>query len=169
MGFSDMQRIEHIRELQRYLHDISYYDRNIPRIIPDGIYGAETADAVRQFQLQYGLQDNGEANPATWLAIVEVYRKLLDVPVQLLSVFPREIGETIGEGRDGFTVLVISAILSTLSRKYENLPAVEVDALYTAQLAQAVRAFQDISGLPQTGAVDRRTWNLLAAAVDVEI
>jgi len=124
---------------------------------------------VRQFQLQYGLQDNGEANPATWLAIVEVYQKLLDVPVQLLSVFPREIGETIGEGRDGFTVLVISAILSTLSRKYGNLPAVEVGALYTAQLAQAVRAFQDISGLPQTGAVDRRTWNLLAAAVDVEI
>lgn len=86
MIFSEMQKREHINELQRYLHDISYYDPNIPRIIPDGIYGTETSDAVRAFQRQYGLIDNGETNPATWMMIVEVYRNFVETLAQSLDI-----------------------------------------------------------------------------------
>lgn len=115
MGFSEMQKKEHINELQRYLHDISYYDPNIPRIIPDGIYGIETSDAVRAFQRQYGLNDSGETNPATWLMIVDVYRSFVETLALSLDVFPREIGRIISVGEDGLPVLVIQSILLTLS------------------------------------------------------
>ena len=38
---------EKIRELQRYLRRIAQVDGRIPLIGIDGIYGTETADAVR--------------------------------------------------------------------------------------------------------------------------
>ena len=169
MGFSEMQKQGHISELQRYLHDISYYDPNIPRIIPDGIYGTETADAVRRFQRQYGLNDNGEANPATWLAIVDVYRSFVENLAESLDIFPREIGKIIAQGDDGLPVLVIQSILRTLAQKYPNIPPVEITGEYDEATAQAVREFQKITGLPQTGTVDRATWNLLAAVTAAEL
>lgn len=169
MGFSEMQKKEHINELQRYLHDISYYDPNIPRIIPDGIYGIETSDAVRAFQRQYGLNDSGETNPATWLMIVDVYRSFVETLALSLDVFPREIGRIISVGEDGLPVLVIQSILLTLSQEYTNIPPVEITGRYDARTAQAVKVFQEITGLPQTGTVDRVTWNMLAAITAAEL
>lgn len=169
MGFTDAQRIDHIQELQRYLHDISYYDPNIPRIIPDGIYGNETADAVRAFQRQYGLSDNGETNPATWERIVEVYREFVETLAQSLDVFPRDVGKIIGEGDDGLPVLVIQSILLTLSSEYPDIPPVTITGVYNAETMRAVREFQKIAGLPQTGDVNRVTWNMLAAVTAAEL
>ncbi len=169
MAFSESQKKEHISELQRYLHDISYYDPRIPRIIPDSIYGTETADAVRAFQRQYGLSDNGETNPATWEMIVEVYRRFVDTLAASLDVFPRDVGRIIDTGDEGLPVLVIQSILLTLSQKFRNIPPVRITGEYDAETAQAVRAFQEITGLPQTGFVNRVTWNMLAAVTAAEL
>jgi len=169
MIFSEMQKREHINELQRYLHDISYYDPNIPRIIPDGIYGTETSDAVRAYQRQYGLIDNGETNPATWMMIVEVYRNFVETLAQSLDIFPREIGRIISVGDKGLPVLVIQSILLTLSQEYPNIPEVSITGTYDARTARAVKVFQEITGLPQTGNVDRVTWNMLAAVTAAEL
>ncbi len=169
MAFSELQKTEHIHELQRYLHDLSYYDPNIPRIIPDGVYGAQTTNAVRIFQRQYGLNDNGETNSATWLAIVEVYRRFVDTLAQSLDIFPREIGKIIAQGDTGLAVLVIQSILLTLSQEFPNLPPVPITGNYDAETELAVRKFQEITGLPQTGTVDRVTWNMLAAVTAAEL
>lgn len=169
MGFSEAQRRDHIHELQRYLHDISYYDANIPRIIPDGIYGAETADAVKQFQRQYGLNDNGETNPATWEMVVDVYRRFVETLAQSLDVFPRDVGRIIGIGDTGLPVLVIQSILLTLSQEYPEMPEVSITGEYDVRTAEAVNVFQRITGLPQTGDVDRVTWNMLAAVTAAEL
>ncbi len=169
MGFSETQKKEHINELQRYLHDISYYDPNIPRILPDGIYGAETADAVRAFQRQYGLSDSGETNPATWLAIVDVYRSFVETLAQSLDVFPRDVGRIISIGDTGLPVLVIQSILLTLEQEYPDLPDVAITGEYDLRTQAAVREFQKITGLPQTGDVNRVTWNMLAAVTAAEL
>lgn len=169
MAFSEFQKKEHINELQRYLHDLSYYDPNIPRIIPDGIYGTETSDAVRAFQRQYGLNDNGETNSATWLMIVDVYRRFVDTLAESLDIFPRDVGKIIETGDEGLAVLVIQSILLTLSQEFPNVPPVAITGDYDAQTAQAVRAFQEITGLPQTGTVDRVTWNMLASVTAAEL
>ena len=50
MAYTDEQKLRHISELQRYLYSISHYNKKIPRILPDGIYGPETTQAVRTFQ-----------------------------------------------------------------------------------------------------------------------
>lgn len=169
MGFSETQKREHIHELQRYLHDISYYDANIPRIIPDGIYGVETSDAVRAFQRQYGLNDSGQTNPATWEMVVDVYRRFVETLAQSLDVFPRDVGRIIGIGDTGLPVLVIQSILLTLSQEYPEIPEVSITGEYDLRTSQAVREFQKITGLPQTGNVNRVTWNMLAAVTAAEL
>lgn len=169
MAFSEAQKKDHIGELQRYLHDISYYDPSIPRIIPDGIYGIETSDAVRAFQRQYGLNDSGETNPATWEMIVEVYRRFVDTLAASLDIFPRDVGRIIDVGDKGLPVLVIQSILLTLSQQVTNIPPVRITGEYNAETARAVRAFQEISGLPPTGFVNRVTWNMLAAVTAAEL
>lgn len=169
MAFSDFQRSEHISEIQRYLHDISYFDAGIPRIIPDSIYGEETAQAVRSFQQRYGLLVNGEVNPATWERIVEVYLRLAGTPALPLEVFPREVGRILDTGDEGFAVLVLQAILLSLTQRFPNLPKVAITGKYSEETATAVTAFQELSGLPPTGFVDRPTWNVLAAAAAAEL
>ncbi len=164
MAFSPEQQREHIRELQKYLHGISYYNEQIPRIIPDGIYGKETTNAVRGFQTAYGLTASGETNRATWDKIVSVYRSLIDTLARVLEVFPRGRSQMIGPGDTGLPVLVIQAILRALSDQYHNLPLIEVTGLYGPDTAGAVRRFQELTALPVTGTVDLYTWNLLAAA-----
>lgn len=169
MAFSEFQKSDHIGEIQRYLHDLSYYDAGIPRIVPDSIYGEETAQAVRSFQQRYGLLVNGEVNPATWEKIVEVYLRLAGTPALPLEVFPREVGRILDTGDSGFAVMVMQVILHLLSERFPNFPQTAITGEYSEETAAAVTAFQELSGLPPTGFVDRPTWNVLAAAAAAEL
>ncbi len=162
MAYTDSQKTDHIRELQRYLHGISYYDAQIPRILPDGIYGPETTSAVRAFQNAYGLTGTGEANRATWERIAQVYRDFYEVLARALEVFPRDRSQVITIGDTGLPVLVIQSILRVLAERYHNLPLTEVTGLYGTETGDAVRAFQTLTALPVTGSVDLYTWNQLA-------
>lgn len=72
-------------------------------------------------------------------------------------------------GDKGLPVLVIQSILLTLSQEYPDIPEVSITGTYDARTARAVKAFQEITGLPQTGNVDRVTWNMLAAVTAAEL
>lgn len=48
-------------DLQYRLHVLGYYNQSV-----DGIYGGQTAQAVRQFQHHYGLRVDSVAGPQTW-------------------------------------------------------------------------------------------------------
>ena len=61
-------------------------------------------------------------------------------------------------GSSGQNVAIIQAQLARIRRNYPLIPAVTVDGIYGSGTVAAVRQFQQIFGLPQTGTVDRRTW-----------
>jgi peptidoglycan hydrolase-like protein with peptidoglycan-binding domain len=67
-----------IRTLQTMLRAIARLNENIPLVIPDGIYGADTVAAVTAFQRQFGLPATGVTNLTTWNAVVEKYDDSLD-------------------------------------------------------------------------------------------
>ena len=48
--------------------------------------------------------------------------------------------------------------LDAISTVYTAIPRVTPDGIYGPRTAAAVREFQSIFGLPQTGAVDFATW-----------
>lgn len=70
-----MMRGDDVRELQRRLNRLGFdagYD--------DGIYGPETAAAVREFQLNAGLADDGIAGPQTVGALRALHRQHQQAP-----------------------------------------------------------------------------------------
>lgn len=60
-------------ELQRYLRAVSYRYARVPHVGIDGIYGEETQDAVRAFQLLFGLPATGKADALTFARLFAEY------------------------------------------------------------------------------------------------
>jgi len=66
-----------VRSLQTMLRVLSEDDKRLPTIVPDGIYGPTTTNAVAAFQRREGLPSTGVTNQETWNAIVENYEPAL--------------------------------------------------------------------------------------------
>ena len=160
MAYTNIQRKQHIMELQTYLHAIALMNDKIPLIIPDGVYGSETAIAVRAFQREYGLPDTGTTDGMTWNKIVSVYRENLRGNPVPYAVFP-SAKYVAAKGDSGQLVYILQAMLQTIGKRYDNAPNVDVYGIYNDATSEAVSRFQRWCGIPQSGRVDSGTWNML--------
>ena len=64
---------DNVLQIQQQLNRIAQNYPAIPRVTADGIYGAETANAVRTFQGIFNLPQTGVVDYATWYRISEIY------------------------------------------------------------------------------------------------
>ena len=64
---------EKVRQLQQQLNRIARNYPAIPTLTADGIYGQQTANAVRAFQKIFNLPQTGVTDYATWYEISEIY------------------------------------------------------------------------------------------------
>lgn len=62
-----------VRQLQTQLNRIARNYPAIPTVTADGIYGPETAEAVRVFQGVFNLPQTGVTDYATWYEISDIY------------------------------------------------------------------------------------------------
>lgn len=67
-------------------------------------------------------------------------------------------GYNLDIGASGGNVRTIQQQLNRIAQNYPAIPTVAVDGIYGQRTAQAVRTFQGIFGLPQSGIVDFPTW-----------
>lgn len=152
-----------VRSLQTMLRVIAESDELQPSVIPDGIYGPQTATAVSTFQRRHALPVTGIADQETWDRIVEVYTPaLVEVgPVQPLEIIlePRQI---IRRGETHPNLYLVQAMLIVLSDAYGSITAPAVTGILDIPTANALSEFQDLSLLPVTGELDRQTWRQLA-------
>lgn len=65
-----------IRTMQEYLRFISKNIEEIDSVIPDGVFGKETQQAVLSFQQYFNLPETGEIDYSTWEMIFFVYHQL---------------------------------------------------------------------------------------------
>ena len=160
-----------IRMLQRYLRALSYFDNAGGRVPVDGVFDSATEEAVRAFQQKSGLPVTGRADQRTWESVLAAYNtqsKATAAP-ERISHFPRfPLGYTVEAGDTQFLVEIIQHALQELALVYEWERAIERTGVYDEQTAAAIRRFQQIHGLPQTGGVDLATWNALANAYNRE-
>lgn len=76
-----------------------------------------------------------------------------------LSVFQKSVTE--GEHSD--TVGIIQIILNALKVRYDGYDFFPVSFTHEGESVNAVKVFQHINALTETGTVDLETWNALAA------
>ena len=67
-------------------------------------------------------------------------------------------GELLDIGTRGDKVEQIQDQLNAISNNYPRIPKIAVDGIYGERTQNAVRVFQEVFGLPETGVVDYRTW-----------
>ena len=82
---------------------------------------------------------------------------LTDTPVA--SVGESSPGEPLRLGDDSNSVKIIQTELNRISDNYPDIPKIRVEnGLFGLDTENAVRAFQEIFGLPRSGTVDKATW-----------
>ncbi len=153
-----------IRNLQRYLRQLSYHNAAIPAPPIDGIFERDTEAALRAFQEERELPVTGVADPVTWEELYTNYRASLaeHTPPSPMAVFPfQDPPAVLREGTRGFAVAALRHMLRELSAHYDALEGIEVDERYDDAVTAAVRDFQARNRIPVTGEVDPYTWNTI--------
>ena len=158
---------EAIRNLQRYLRRLSYFNDEIEPAPIDGVFDSATESALRAFQAAQGIPVTGRADQESFERLFLAYtneNELRRAPTRI-ALFP-QIPEayTVELGNAQFLVSMIQHALAELAMVYEGLDDVPQSGVYDEATATAVRRFQALHGLPQSGGVDRTTWNALAEA-----
>ena len=152
-----------IRSLQTMLRVIAEHDPSHPTLVPDGIYGPETMQAVSIFQRKHGLNVTGVSDQSTWETIVAVYEPAL---VELVDAQPLEIildpKQVIRKGERHPHVYLVQAILAVLSDAHDSIPRPGHTGLLDDATADSLAAFQALAGLSMTGHLDKNTWKQLA-------
>ena len=159
-----------IKNLQRYLRQLSYDEKTIDPIAIDGIFEAKTQAALQEFQRLRGLPTTGSADLETWERLYADYRAslALNSPPRTVQIFPLEPPAYVMTlGARGFPVLTLQSMLLELQHSYFPLGAVEVSGIYDEKTAEAVRLFQALNRLPADGAVGQMTWNAIADQYNV--
>ncbi len=150
-----------IYELQEFLRYISDYIKGVPKIHPDGIYGPETADAVRAFQARFMLPQTGEADLATWTAIVETYdelQRINQIPNKIAG-YPLEVLH-LKEGDNFEEIYFLQIMLRRIAKIYKNITSPDLTGVYDQKTREAVRDFSRLYG-KESDIVDRELWNIL--------
>ncbi|MBQ8826621.1 MAG: peptidoglycan-binding protein [Oscillospiraceae bacterium] len=163
MQISNQQKKEDIREAQIYLRVIAENDPDIPMVVPDGVFGKETEDAVRAFQKKYGLSVTGKIDAATWELLYKEYLKAAQnfAPLQAITPLTRN-NIPLTEGDAGYLIYIVQAMINTVAQFYDNIEGPPVNGVYDNATAESVKQLQQVMGTEQTGIIDAAAWNSLA-------
>ena len=163
--YTDAQKRSHIFDLQTFLRRIQQEQGSSAPLVPDGIFGRETAAAVRDYQQQNGIPVTGIADFRTWTAIYAAYAALIagDALPMRIAFFPPDSDAVLMPGAKSPTVYVLQLMLSEIAPHYNQIAAVPLTGEYDSDTRRAVRHAQQIFRLPETGSTDRATWQALAA------
>lgn len=159
---------EAVRNLQRYLLQLSFFDPLIPPVPLDGVWNTATQESLRAFQGQYGLPVTGRADRVTWDTLYRAYLENLaktgrPEPVYIFPRLPNEY--SVGLGDEGALILAIQYLLRERMIEYgRQTEEQELTQIFDATTEAWVKEFQAIHRLPMTGRVDKATWNELARA-----
>ncbi|MBO5506027.1 MAG: peptidoglycan-binding protein [Clostridia bacterium] len=157
-----------IYEAQYYLYVLSGLYNTIPKVKPDGIYGKETAEAVRMFQRQFGIPETGEIDLGTWTLLVEKFEaaeELRGYP-ERISVFPPEI-QAFYLGAKSDEIMIYQIMLKRIALRFRNVPPPSVNGVYDNPTRESVSALQGVFGMEENGITDKVTWNRVARLYSV--
>ncbi len=155
--------------LQYYLTYIARFVPTVSATAIDGVFGPDTARAVRAFQGSYGLSADGVVGEETWQRIYDVYRGLIaSLPTEYTEGVTLPFrGEALTLGSEGEQVRLLQEYLNYIARTYSEIPSVNTDGVFGPATQAAVIAFQDLFAVPGgRGVVTAVTWNAIVSVYD---
>ena len=151
-----------VRSLQTMLRVIAEDDPRLPAVIPDGIYGPLTMNAVTAFQRREGIPVTGIVDEVTWIRITEAYEPAL---IRIDKAEPIEIlmnpGEVYRAGDANPNIYLLQAILTQLSNNNTMINIPGNSGILDEETGKSISGFQQLAGLPVTGELDKITWKHL--------
>lgn len=154
-----------VKSLQIFINRISSNYPAIPKIPQaDGVFDTSTELAVREFQNIFDLGVTGIVEEATWYRIIYIYtsvKRLAELDsegVALEEVMPIYT-EVVSIGMQNEEVRGVQYFLAVIGAYYESVKPVDITGYFGEETENSVKSFQRVFGLPQTGVVDRATWN----------
>ncbi|WP_298025961.1 peptidoglycan-binding protein [uncultured Dialister sp.] len=120
----------------------------------DGVYGADTTNAVKAFQKAKGIPVSGAIDEMTYSALRNV-----DSSSPSYESSGGEEGSSASRGASLYIIGDSGSEVSSIQRKLKKMGYLDgsVDGIYGGDTASAVKAFQDDEGLSSTGMVDGDT------------
>ncbi len=117
----------------------------------DGVMGEGTSQALKRFQQHSGLEPTGKTEPVTWEVLTSQ-----GVPA---TPPPRQRCRLLRAGAEGPDVALVQEKLAQL-----GFDPGAADGVFGPGTEQAVRRWQQASGLPVNGVIGRRAWDSLGIA-----
>ncbi len=151
-----------VRSLQTMLRVLAEDDRSLPTVVPDGIYGPTTMNAVTVFQRRQGVPVTGIVDQPTWELIVKSYEPAL---IRVGKATPIEIildpGEVFRYGDSSPYIYLLQSMLTQLSNDHSAINPPGHSGVMDEPTTNSLSAFQQLAGLPVTGDFDKITWKHL--------
>lgn len=150
--------------LQYFLSFISEFNDFIPSVTVDGNFGAQTKNAVEQFQTSVGLPSDGIVGKVTWDALYSSFMtKYNSLPPEYrTSPSAPYPGSPLTLGDEGESVVVLQEFLRRISQALPEIPSVEVTGVFDNQTLRAVDAYAREFGFPARGDVNYTLWESIS-------
>ena len=152
-----------VRSLQTMLRVLSKNDPSLPAVVPDGVYGPTTMQAISAFQRKYGLAVTGVTNQETWEQIFDAYEiALIDVGKAESIEILLDPGQILRKGDSNPYIYLAQAMLIQLSNSTPLIDPPSTSGILDNTTESAIAAFQKLSAIESTGELNRLTWKHLA-------
>ena len=157
-----------VSSLQYMLRQLSKTYQWLPELVVDGFYGERTLEAVMQFQRAAGLPVTGTVDQATWDAIRSCWleQESRESYSRATRIFPSE-GIQVHEGNSKEYMIIPQTMFNVLSKHFNGISPCEADGNHGPASAANVRWLQKAAGLPETGCMNKATWDALSHLYEI--
>ncbi|MEW9578999.1 peptidoglycan-binding protein [Bacillus toyonensis] len=136
-----------VRTVQKYLFHIRKKYSDVPEVIISGMFDTNTVNAVKSFQKNFQIPENGIVDELTWNKLNDIYVYVTNLP----GFYP-----ILQNGSQGESVKT----LQTLLKKYGYYVG-QIDGFFGLGTEKSVKEFQKIKSFTVTGVVRKELWRLL--------
>ena len=157
-----------VRSLQYMLRRLALKEEVLPLLVLDGIFGEETLEAVMLFQREFHPPVTGVVDLDTWNAIHDRWREAEQVlgEARAVRVFPSGDRSAQPGATHEFLVLP-QTMFQVLAEHLDGIETHTADGYHGPESVANTRWLQRAAGLRETGALDRRTWDVLSRLYEV--
>lgn len=155
-----------IKEIQRFVYKLSDYYESIPRISIDGIYGAETRNAVTKYQEHFNLPADGIVNNKTHESIYSEYLKVMKLE-SITDAISQNRSFPFRRGNFGNDILYLNLMLSELQKVYKEIGIIRINELYSADTERVVENIRRIYSLRDSKEVDAELFSRMENEINI--